>query len=80
MAGTSLDTLKQQRDNINEVITALSQEGVTSYSIGDQTFSLVDLEKLMNMRDRLDRQIATKERTLGPAGSNRADFRQLNYR
>jgi len=59
-------------------INKLAEEGVTSYSIGDQTFSLADVGNLISQVEKLDKLIALKDRTLGGSGRNRITMRHFN--
>ena len=60
-ATTSTTQLVQIRDKLLTAINKLAEEGVTSYSIGDQTFSLADVGNLISQVEKLDKLIA-----LGP--------------
>ena len=75
---TTLAQLVSLRDKFIEALTALAGEGVTSYTIGDQTFTLADTEKLFNMVERLDKLIALKDSTLGGKGRNRITLKDFN--
>jgi hypothetical protein len=66
------------RDKLLLAINKLAQDGITSYTIGDQTFSLADVGDLISQVQKLDRIIATKSRTLGNIGINRIDVRSFN--
>tara|TARA_S200002703_G_scaffold37694_1_gene32964 strand:+ start:1306 stop:1548 length:243 start_codon:yes stop_codon:yes gene_type:complete len=68
---TTLAQLVSLRDKFLEALTALAGEGVTSYTIGDQTFTLADTDKLLDQVERLDKLIALKDSTLGSKGRNR---------
>jgi len=59
-------------------INKLAEDGITSYSIGDQTFSLADVGSLIDQVEKLDRLIALKDRTLGARGQNRISIRNFN--
>tara|TARA_R110002167_G_scaffold280340_2_gene485954 strand:+ start:1397 stop:1675 length:279 start_codon:yes stop_codon:yes gene_type:complete len=74
---TTTAQLVSIRDKLLLAIGKLAEEGVTSYSIGDQTFSLADVGDLLNQVERLDKLIALKDRTLGLRGRNRIDL--MNY-
>lgn len=77
MPGTTpVSRLITIRDKLLDAIDKLAGEGVSSYSIGDQSYTLVDVDKLMASVQRLDRLIAVKRGTMG--GTNRADFRNFN--
>lgn len=65
------------RDKLLTAISKLSEEGVTSYSIGDQSFSLANVGDLLSQVERLDRMIALKDRTLGGSGRNRITLRNF---
>ena len=73
---TPVSRLIAIRDKHLDAIDKLAGEGVSSYSIGDQSFTLADVDKLMNLVQKLDRIISVKRGTM--AGTNRADFRNLN--
>lgn len=73
---TTTAQLVQIRDKIIEAINKIAADPVSSYTIGDQTFSLVDIEKLENMRNKYDRMIAAKDGTM--AGRNRMNFANFN--
>ena len=66
------------RDKLLLAINKLAEDGVTSYSIGDQTFALADVGSLIDQVEKLDRLIALKDRTLGARGRNRIDLRKFN--
>lgn len=66
------------RDKLLTAINKLAEEGVTSYTIGDQTFTLADVGELLSQVNKLDRMIALKDRTLGAKGRNRIDLRNYN--
>lgn len=66
------------RDKLLLAINKLAEEGVTSYSIGDQTFSLADVGNLIDQVEKLDKLIALKDRTLGARGRNRITMRHFN--
>ena len=79
MPRTSLTTLISTRDKLQTAVDNLAGEGVTSYSIGDQTFSLADVGDLLDTIDKLDRQIAMRESTLGRGRPrNRITFKNFN--
>lgn len=65
------------RDKLLTAISKLSEEGVTSYSIGDQSFSLANVGDLLSQVERLDRMIALKDRTLGGSGRNRITLKNF---
>lgn len=77
-ATTSTAQLVQIRDKLLTAINKLAEEGVTSYSIGDQTFSLADVGNLISQVEKLDKMIALKDRTLGGSGRNRITMRHFN--
>jgi len=77
-ATTSTAQLVQIRDKLLTAINKLAEEGVTSYSIGDQTFSLADVGNLLSQVEKLDKMIALKDRTLGGSGRNRITMRHFN--
>jgi len=66
------------RDKLLDAIDKLAGEGVTSYSVGDQTFSLADVGDLMAQVDKLDRQIEMRSSTLTRPQRNRATFKHFN--
>lgn len=70
-ATTTTAQLVQIRDKLLTAINKLAEEGVTSYSIGDQSFSLADVGNLITQVERLDKLIALKDQTLGGRGRNR---------
>jgi len=75
---TTTAQLIQIRDKLLTAINKLAEDGITSYSIGDQTFSLADVGDLINQVEKLDRLIALKDRTLGGRGRNRITMRHFN--
>ena len=77
-ATTSTTQLVQIRDKLLTAINKLAEEGVTSYSIGDQTFSLADVGNLISQVEKLDKMIALKDRTLGVRGRNRITMQNFN--
>lgn len=77
-ATTSTAQFIQIRDKLLTAINKLAEEGVTSYSIGDQTFSLADVGNLISQVEKLDKLIALKDRTLGGSGRNRITMRHFN--
>jgi len=77
-ATTSTDQLIAIRDKLLLAISKLAEDGITSYSIGDQTFSLADVGDLLTQVERLDRLIALKDRTLGGRGRNRITLEKFN--
>ncbi len=71
----STATLTTLRDNLLTAYTKLSTEGVTSYSIGDQQFTLADIDKIWKQIERLDSLIARRSTGKGGArGRNRISF------
>jgi hypothetical protein len=66
------------RDKLLTAINKLAEDGITSYSIGDQTFSLADVGDLIAQVEKLDKLIALKDRTLGGRGRNRIDLRKYH--
>ena len=66
------------RDKLLTAINKLAEDGVTSYSIGDQTFSLADVGSLIEQVEKLDKLIALKDRTLGLRGRNRITLGNFN--
>ena len=75
---TTTDQLIAIRDKLLTAILKLAEEGVTSYSIGDQTFSLADVGSLITQVEKLDRLIALKDKTLGGRGRNRITLQNFN--
>lgn len=75
---TTTAQLIQIRDKLLTAINKLAEDGVTSYSIGDQTFSLADVGNLIDQVQKLDKLIALKDRTLGLRGRNRITLRNFN--
>ena len=78
MASTTTAQLIAIRDKLLTAILKLAEEGVTSYSIGDQTFSLADVGSLITQVEKLDRLIALKDKTLGGRGRNRITLQNFN--
>ena len=77
-ATTTTAQLIAIRDKLLIAINKLAEDGITSYSIGDQTFSLADVGSLIDQVEKLDRLIALKDRTLGARGQNRISIRNFN--
>jgi hypothetical protein len=77
-ATTTTAQLVQIRDKLLTAINKLAEEGVTSYSIGDQTFSLADVGDLIAQVEKLDKLIALKDRTLGGRGRNRITMKNFD--
>ena len=77
-ATTSTTQLIAIRDKLLTAINKLAEGGITSYSIGDQTFSLADVGDLLTQVERLDKLIALKDRTLGGRGRNRITLENYN--
>jgi len=77
-ATTSTAQLIVIRDKLLLALSKLAEDGITSYSIGDQTFSLADVGDLLTQVERLDRLIALKDRTLGGRGRNRITLENYN--
>lgn len=77
-ATTSTTQLIAIRDKLLTAINKLAEDGVTSYSIGDQTFSLADVGNLITQVEKLDKLIALKDRTLGGRGRNRITLENYN--
>lgn len=76
---TTLATLISTRDKLQTAVDKLAGEGVTSYSLGDQTFSLADVGDLLDQIEKLDRRIAMKSSTLGRGRPrNRITFAKFN--
>lgn len=66
------------RDNLVEAVKKLSTGGVTSYSIGDQTYSLANIDDYIETIDKLDRKIAARDNTLAGTGRNRISFTRFD--
>jgi hypothetical protein len=77
-ATTTTAQLIAIRDKMLIAINKLAEDGITSYSIGDQTFSLADVGSLIDQVEKLDRLIALKDRTLGARGQNRISIRNFH--
>jgi hypothetical protein len=77
-ATTSTTQLIAIRDKLLTAINKLAEDGITSYSIGDQTFSLADVGNLISQVEKLDKLIALKDRTLGGRGRNRITLENYN--
>lgn len=75
---TSASQLVSIRDKLLTAYEALASEGVSSYSIGDQTFTLKDTSAMLEEIQNLDKLIALKDRTLGGRGRNRIDLGNFN--
>lgn len=78
MPTTSLATYISIRDKLLTAIEKLAGEGVSSYSIGDQSFTLADIDTLMERVEKLDRKIAMLESTTRVVGRNRINLRRFN--
>lgn len=75
---TPLARLISIRDKLLDAIDKLASEGVSSYTIGDQTYTLKDVDDLFDMVDKIDSRIAVKTRTAGGiTGRNRIDMRRF---
>lgn len=75
---TPLSTLVSIRDKLLTAYSKLAEEGVSSYSIGDQTFTLKDTGSILEEIEKLDRLIALKDKTLGGGGRNRITFKNFD--
>ena len=75
---TTLAQLIAIRDKLLTAIMKLAEDGITSYSIGDQTFSLADVGDLIAQVEKLDKLIALKDRTLGGRGRYRITLQNFN--
>lgn len=75
---TPVATFISLRDKILTALDKLAGEGVTSYTIGDQTYTLRDVDDMLQQVERLDRLIAVKTRTAGSGGRNRIDLRRFH--
>jgi hypothetical protein len=79
MATIGVTILIQMRDKLVTAYLKLAEEGVSSYSIGDQNYTLRDTGRIMTEIERLDRMIALKTQTLGGSrGRNRIDLSRFN--
>lgn len=74
---TTTSRLVTIRDNLLDAVEKLSTGGVTSYSIGDQTYSLANVDEMLETIDRLDRRIAARDNTMAGTARNRITFRNL---
>lgn len=75
---TTLATLVSIRDKYLTALNKLAEEGVTSYTIGDQSFTLKDTGQLLTEIQRLDKLIALKDSTLGGKGRNRISLQNFH--
>ena len=75
---TPLSTLVSIRDKLLTAYSKLAEESVSSYSIGDQTFTLKDTGSILEEIEKLDRLIALKDKTLGGGGRNRITFKNFD--
>lgn len=66
------------RDNYFTAYTTISTSPTASYTMGDRTFSYVDLDTLWKQVTTLDRQILMLSTTYKAYGKNRADFESWN--
>jgi hypothetical protein len=73
----STQQLVELRDKLFGAYSALASEGVSSYSLGDQTFTLRDIDQLWRQIQKLERQIFLADRTMGGRGRNRIDMRRF---
>ena len=76
MSSVTTQRLVTIRNKMLDALEKLSAEGVSSYTIGDQTYTLRDLDQLIEAIDKIDRRIAALTRTM--AGSNRIDLRRFH--
>jgi hypothetical protein len=74
---TTTAQLVSLRDKFITALEALAAEGVTSYTIGEQTFTLKDTDSLLDQVQRLDKLIALKDNTLGAKGRNRITLKNF---
>lgn len=79
MATLGVNTYIAMRDKLVTAYLALAENGVSSYSIGDQNYTLRDTGRLLEEIEKLDRMIALRTRTLdGVRGRNRIDLSRFN--
>ena len=71
-------TLITLRDNLVTVYTNLSTGAITSYTMGDRTFSYIDLDELWSQIEMLDRRILERSSTYKAYGKNRVNFKKWN--
>ena len=71
-------TLITLRDNLVTVYTNLSTGAITSYTMGDRTFTYLDLKDLWGQIENLNRQILALSSTYKAYGKNRVDFKKWN--
>jgi len=74
----SVSTLVTMRDNLIVAFNKLAIEGVSSYSIGDTSFTMRDTDTILEQIEKLDRLIAARDRTLAGKGRNRMSFAKFN--
>ena len=75
MAAIPQSTLETIRDNLLTAYTTLSTNNVSSYSIGDRSFTYQDRGALVEEIMRLDKLIARRDTTTATVvGFNRVDF------
>jgi len=75
MAAIPQATLETIRDNLLTAYTTLSLNNVSSYSIGDRSFTYQDRGALLDEIMRLDKLIARRDTTTATVrGYNLADF------
>jgi hypothetical protein len=74
---TPVATLIILRDKLLLAYAKLAEEGVSSYSIGDQTFTLRDTMTILEEITKLDKLIALKSGTLG-GGRNRITLKNFD--
>ena len=75
MAAIPQSTLETIRDNLLTAYTTLSTNNVSSYSIGDRSFTYQDRGALLEEIMRLDKLIARRDTTSATVvGYNRVDF------
>lgn len=73
MPGIATETLVRLRDAHLEAYTLLASGAVSSYSSGDQSYTMLNIDALWAQIQRLERQIAARE---GRATPIRPDFRR----
>ena len=71
-------TLITLRDNLVTVYTNLSTGAISSYTMGDRTFTYVDLADLWSQIEMLDRKILELSTTYKAYGQNRVNFKKWN--
>jgi hypothetical protein len=67
-------TLIEIRDNLVTAYTNLSTGGISSYTMGDRTFTYVDRAELWQQIEMLNRKILEESTTYKAYGQNRVNF------